>query len=49
MFVTLTLHRFESRLFDEKQPLPELELGVPSSGVIDPKGKDEVRAVLGRA
>ncbi|KAI4206847.1 MAG: hypothetical protein LQ346_000909 [Caloplaca aetnensis] len=48
VFVTLILHRFESRLFDEKQPLPELELGIPSSGIIDPKRKDEARVVLGR-
>ena len=46
IFVTLILHRFESRLTTTDQPMPRFELNTPTTGIISPVIGDDVHLVL---
>ncbi|KAL8637400.1 MAG: hypothetical protein Q9228_005324 [Teloschistes exilis] len=43
IFIALMLHRFESELTDELQPIPRQELHTPTTGIVSPKTCDGFR------
>ena len=46
VFVTLFLHRFESHMGQSRSNFPRFELETPTTGIISPKGGDDVVVYL---
>jgi hypothetical protein len=42
VFITLFLHRFETRLGKGSGVFPRFQLATPTTGIISPKGGDDV-------